>query len=189
MLKKIGIISSDVDGIFNNYPQCWLDYLATKCGTKYSTVDEAKKNELSYRDYKDEYRNSYYKAHLPVNIHNRDIINVLSKVYDVAIVTSRPIMDSRYPNLYLNTKNWLQENDIQFCTFKFKDKDASFVDDASGLLFHIDDDPQYAKVVSSKGVKVYLLKNQNWDFSSIDNDRNIILINKLDDILTYESIF
>lgn len=181
--------SCDVDGIFNNYPHCWLDYLCLRCGTRYSTVDEAKRNESLYRKYKDEYRNSDYKASLPINIHNRDVVNLFTTKCELTIVTSRPILDDKYPNLFLNTKNWLIRNNINFSNYTFKDNQASFIDTIPGLLFHIDDDPQYAKIVASKGIKVYLLYNENWDFSSVDSEDNIIVIKDLTDILKHEPIF
>ena len=182
--------SCDIDGILNDYPLCWLRYLAEKCGTLYETVSLAKQYEKEYRQYKDDYRNSLYKASLPVWRKNRDVINLISsRGFNPIIVTSRPILDNKYPDLYSRTLQWLKNNNICFSDFDYKDPDACFIDKYPQIRFHIDDDPLYAKKLSQKGVKVYLLRNENWDFSAVVSDENIVIIDKLDEILNYESIF
>lgn len=188
MNTRISSFSCDVDGVLNDYPLCWLRFLAEKCGTLYETVELAKKREDNYRIYKDEYRNSSYKANLPILRKNRDVINCLtSKGLNNIIVTSRPIKESKYPFLYERTFQWLNKNEVNFKYFDFKDPDANYLDRYPNILFHIDDDPQYALIVAAKNVKVYLLKNDNWDFSSVPTD-NIQIINDLNEILEYESI-
>lgn len=182
-------ISCDIDGILNTYPQCWLDYLAEKCGVRYQSVPEAKTRESKYRMFKDEYRNSDYKAHLPMIQHNRDVINRMAcSGHDIVMVTSRPILESSYPNLFKNTKQWLEDNGVNFCNFDYKDKNAKFLDKYEGVDFHIDDDPAYAGKVAEKGYKVFLLRNDNWDFSQMSGSGNIIIINDLNEIFSYETI-
>lgn len=189
-MEEIRQFSCDLDGILNNYPQCWLIYLADRCGTLYETVSLAKQNEIGYKQFKDEYRNSSYKATLPVLRKNRDSINsIISKGFQPVMVTSRPILDKKYPNLYKRTLEWLINSGVHFSSFEYKDPDACFIDKYPQIRFHIDDDPLYAKKLSQKGVKVYLLRNENWDFSAVVSDENIVIIDKLDEILNYESIF
>ncbi len=179
--------SCDIDGILNDYPLCWLSYLAEKCGTLYESVSLAKQYEKNYRRYKDDYRNSLYKANLPVWRKNRDVINMItSSGLDAIIVTSRPILNSRYPDLYGRTFQWLKNNNINFSDFEFKDPNACFLDKYPEIKFHIDDDPAYALKVAQKGIKVYLLKNDNWEFGNISNENGIIIINSLNEILKYE---
>lgn len=193
MCIKKDFFSCDVDGIMNDYPLCWLRYLADKCGTLYETVNLAKDGEKNYRQYKDEYRNSSYKANLPVHRSNRDVINsIIAKGFEPVMVTSRPINDNNYPLLYNNTISWLKRNNIIFKFFDFKDPNALFLEKYPRIKFHIDDDPAYAIKVAYKGVKVYLLKNENWDFSILLNTECphlIKVINNLDEILRYESLF
>ena len=179
--------SCDIDGILNDYPQCWLIYLAERCGTLYETVKLAKEGEPDYRKYKDEYRNSSYKANLPIHRANRDIINtIISTGLEPVMVTSRPIHDAKYPCLYDNTYNWLKKNGVKFEQFDYKDPAAAFLDKYGEIKFHIDDDPVYAIKVASKGVKVYLIHNDNWDFSVIQGHPNVTIIKDLKEIFKYE---
>ena len=190
MDQTLHSFSCDVDGILNDYPLCWLRYLADKCGTLYETVSLAKQNEINYKHYKDEYRNSSFKANLPVLRRNRDTIRkIISRGYNPIMVTSRPILDDKYPGLFDRTLQWLKKTELPFSEFKYKDPAASFLDSCHKIHFHIDDDPIYAKIVALKGVKVFLLRNDNWDFSIIKESKNIIIINDLMEILEDESIF
>lgn len=164
--------------------------MAEKCGTLYETVELAKEGESEYRRYKDEYRNSSYKANLPMNKDNRDVINkIISTGLEPIMVTSRPILDIKYPSLFNNTYKWLKKNDIQFELLDYKDPNAAFVDKYEYIRFHIDDDPGYAIKVAAKGVRVYLLYNNNWDFSKAYNKKNVIVIKGLNEILQYEQSF
>ena len=184
--------SCDVDGIINDYPLCWLRYLADKTGVLYETVSLAKRYEKEYRRIKEEYRKSTYKANLPVMRKNRDVLcQIISNGLVPVMVTSRPIFDSKYPDLYNSTLKWLQNSGIVFSQFDFKDPDANFLERNKQISFHIDDDPLYALKVAEKRVKVYLLKNDNWDFSCLFGNTNsdrIVVVNNLEDILRYESI-
>lgn len=184
--------SCDVDGVLNDYPLCWLRYLAEKCGILYETVSLAKENEKDYGKYKDEYRNSSYKANLPIWRVNRDALcKIITNGYTPVMVTSRPILDEKYPDLYDRTYQWLKKNGINFNQFDYKDPQAEFLERNHLISFHIDDDPAYAMKVAEKGVKVYLLRNHNWDFSCMSSSEyvnNIFIINNLDEILNYESI-
>ena len=181
--------SCDIDGILNDYPLCWLRYLAEKCGTLYETVSLAKQGEANYRRYKDEYRNSLYKANLPVHRRNRDVINSIITIgFEPIIVTSRPILDMKYPGLYDRTQQWLKNSGLKFSNFEYKDPLAAYLDKYR-VYFHIDDDPAYAVKVAEKGIKVYLLKNDNWDFSVVKENDKIVVINDLKEILGYEQSF
>lgn len=185
--EVLSLFSCDVDGILNDYPRCWLKYLAEKCGTLYDSVNLAKKYEGEYRRYKDEYRNSSYKANLPVHKKNRDAINsIIAHGYEPLLVTSRPIFDEKYPQLLENTIKWLRNGEVKFDKFEYKDPKAAFLEKYPNVKFHIDDDPNYALKIAEKGVKVYLLQNDNWDFSIIDKRENIQIVRNLEEILNYE---
>ena len=107
-------ITCDIDGVLTYYPDCWLEYLYDKCGKQYRTVEEARIYESNYSVYKDMYRKSDYKATLPINLINKNAINRLSKNYNIVFVTSRPIHDKKYPNLYNITYSWLKDNGLIF---------------------------------------------------------------------------
>lgn len=91
--KERKIVTCDIDGVLTDYPACWLAYLAEQCGIHYSTTLEAKKHEKRYSVFKDKYRESEYKASLPINERNRDALIQLSKEYEIIFTTSRPIYD------------------------------------------------------------------------------------------------
>ena len=139
--EVLSLFSCDVDGILNDYPRCWLKYLAEKCGTLYDSVN---------------------------------------------LVTSRPIFDEKYPQLLENTIKWLRNGEVKFDKFEYKDPKAAFLEKYPNVKFHIDDDPNYALKIAEKGVKVYLLQNDNWDFSIIDKRENIQIVRNLEEILNYE---
>ena len=176
----------DVDGILNDYPLCWLRYLESKCGHFYNSVKTAKAHEKDYKQYKDMYRNSSYKANLPVKTVNRDTINaIINKGNEAIMVTSRPIFDNKYPSLYDNTYKWLINSRLSFSHLEYKDPYGYFLKKYSNINFHIDDDPIYAKIVANSGVRCFLLKNDNWDFSEINKMKNIVIVDNLNEILDY----
>lgn len=161
------VITCDIDGILTDYPKCWLNYLKDNCGTLYNTVAEAKMREPKYKMYKDMYRESEYKANLPMNEHNKEVLKCLSENYDIIFATSRPINDGRYPHLKDNTYNWLRKNGLNFKELVFKDIEATFLNDKN-IAFHIDDEMKYAEAVSKKmstkqmyGGRVYLLTDNS----------------------------
>lgn len=143
------VITCDIDGILTDYPKCWLNYLKDKCGTLYRTVAEAKKYEPEYKMYKDMYRESEYKANLPMNEHNKEVLKRLSNTYDIIFATSRPINDERYPHLKDNTYNWLKKNGLNFKELVFKDLEVNFLNNRN-IAFHIDDEMKYAEAVNTK---------------------------------------
>lgn len=184
------IITCDIDGILTDYPNCWLEYLEEKCGTLYNSTQEAKASESKYSLYKDMYRESEYKANLPMNEHNKDILNKLSQKYDIVFTTSRPINNKdKYPNLYENTFNWLKNNGLRFKELRFKDINGDFLNDID-ISFHIDDEAEYANSVSKKlkekknnlkgGIpKVYCLTVADC-IEELDND--VIIIKDIEEI-------
>ena len=153
------IISCDIDGILTDYPNCWLSFLEKKCGTLYSSTSQAKENEEDYAYYKDLYRESDFKASLPMIEYNRQALIRLGKCYDIIFTTSRPIDDERYNHLRENTYNWLLGNGLIFKDLIFKDNKAKFLKDLD-ISFHIDDEVKYANSVL-RGIKRYHYDNSN----------------------------
>lgn len=151
------LISCDIDGILNFYPECWLDYLAQRCGTRYATVYEAKNYEPLYKEYKNDYRRSDFKGNLVVRPEGRQLLHTLfEKGYSIIFATSRPINNPLYPDLYNLTRNWLVKNNLPFDVLLFKDSSVEFIDMYPDIEFHIEDEMKYAQAVAEKGVPVYL---------------------------------
>ena len=133
-------ISCDIDGILNNYPECWLDYLADRCGVHYPNVHEAKNSEPFYKEYKNDYRRSEFKANLPVDPTGAALVHGLAeRGYSIIMATSRPLTHPSYPALYDLTRNWLLKNDIPFDTLLFKNSSVDFLDLYPDVELHIED--------------------------------------------------
>lgn len=182
------IITCDIDGVLTDYPKCWLEFLQEKCGTLYDSTIEAKEKEPNYSHYKDLYRESNYKAALPILEHNKLALNQLAEKYDVLFVTSRPINDEKYPHLKENTYNWLKSNGLKFKDLIFKDDDADFLENLN-FAFHIDDEVKYANSVARRIKsnndtygKVYLLNSiESLNLESVED--NVIIVKNIGEIV------
>ncbi|WP_071134462.1 HAD family hydrolase [Millionella massiliensis] len=175
------IISCDIDGILNYYPECWLDYLAQRCGTRYTTVHEAKNYEPLYKEYKADYRRSDFKGNLPVRTEGADLLHALvDRGYSIIFATSRPINNPLYPDLYNLTRGWLLKNNLPFEVLLFKDSSVEFIDLYPDIEFHIEVEMKYAQAVAEKGIPVYLyskhLKTGEYATSGITLVDNLLTI-------------
>lgn len=171
MRKKVSI---DIDGIFNDYPVCWLNYIKLTRGISYSSKEVARKElgEKVYSEIKDSYRTSEYKANLPVSEEARHFCRSLyERNYEIIIATSRPINNSKYPHLFELTRRWLEKNDIPFDDLRYKARSEEFIAPLKkDLFFHIEDELEYAEFFASHGVKTFLyLKDQELRTHSGDN--------------------
>ena len=181
------IVTCDIDGVLTDYPKCWLEFLQEKCGTLYNSTSEAKKKEPNYSHYKDLYRESNYKATLPIIESNKHALNQLAEIYDIIVVTSRPINNEKYPHLKENTYKWLKGNGLKFKDLRFKDENADFLEDLN-FAFHIDDEVKYVNSVSKRlknntcDGKVYLLKSDNSiNFELLESD--VIIVKNVQEIV------
>ena len=187
-MKKI--VTCDIDGVLTDYPMCWLKFLQKKCGTLYNSTDEAKEKEPNYSHYKDLYRESNYKATLPIIESNKQALNKLVEKYDIIFVTSRPLNNEKYPLLKENTCNWLRDNGLKFKDLIFKDESAKFLEQLN-FAFHIDDEEKYANSVAkwiknnpmnNRDSKVYLLKSSiSSNLKSIED--NVIIVKNIQEII------
>lgn len=177
-------ISCDIDGILNNYPECWLDYLADRCGVRYPNVHEAKNSETFYKEYKNDYRRSEFKANLPVDPTGAALVHGLAeRGYSIIMATSRPLTHPSYPALYDLTRNWLLKNDIPFDTLLFKNSSADFLDLYPDVELHIEDELKYAQAVAGRGIPVYLYAKHLKPGERVIE--GITLVDNLFDILEY----
>lgn len=186
------IITCDIDGVLTDYPKCWLEFLQDICGTLYNSTNEAKEKEPNYSYYKDLYRESNYKATLPIINYNKEALNKLAEKFDIIFVTSRPINSEKYPNLKENTYNWLKNNGLIFKDLRFKDENAKFLDDMD-ITFHIDDEVKYVNSIAKKiknnsddfnDADVFLLNpNNSLDLESLDE--SVIVVRNIPEILEY----
>jgi len=106
--------SFDIDGVLNDYPNVWLDYIYKKTGKKYISKQDAKKYLGSlYLSIKNDYRRSDYKYQVPIRLEAKCLISRLRENGDKIIIsTTRPFSDFDF--MKDRTKNWLDNNNIQY---------------------------------------------------------------------------
>tara|TARA_Y100000741_G_scaffold356830_1_gene333958 strand:- start:514 stop:1050 length:537 start_codon:yes stop_codon:yes gene_type:complete len=131
--------SLDIDGPISTYPQCWIDYININTKSNFKSKIEAKENIGidKYKELKHSYRLSDYKADLPINDNIYIVIENLQKLnYKILLMTSRPF--KFYPELFKNTKNWLERNNISFD--HLLQKSENNIKKFPGIKFHLDDE-------------------------------------------------
>ncbi|MCR6642017.1 MAG: hypothetical protein NVV82_24280 [Sporocytophaga sp.] len=176
MCKKISI---DIDGIFNDYPHCWVKFINLTIGTNFLNKEEARKSvgEQEYERIKSLYRISEYKANLDVSDEARSFCSYLAdKGYEIIIATSRPLKSPKYPGLYDLTFNWLKKNGVPFSSLIFKERTETFLKEVAGVLYHIEDELEYADFFARNGITTFLY----------DKSRRVNNV-ELDNIIVFES--
>lgn len=167
--KKLKTVSFDIDGILNNYPKCFLDYVNASKKIKFRSIDHIKKSSLkNYKKLKDSYRKSNYKYNLYISKKLVNIINKFSLHYTVLIITTRPF--TKYKKMYRKTFLWLKKNNIK--NFKLCSKKKSIFK-KNKVLLHIDDKEEDINTIYNKNT-LYFLTSKN----VIKKRRNIIVLKK-----------
>lgn len=174
-------ISFDIDGIMNNYPICWVDYVNDQLSSHYSSKEEVKLSigEEKYKLLKDKYRNSEYKAELEFNVKAKELADIfLQHDFKIIIATSRPFNNPKYKNLKKNTLKWLNNNNFHYDIFVDKVAELDTMDLYDNIVLHIDDEIKYAKMFSDKGVRSIVLNN-----NANSDDIHISHVSSLDEII------
>ena len=187
--KKICYL--DIDGVLNNYPECWLEFIRMKLLPKDSRTEyilgdlNRAKHNIPYQEYKDlkwEYRESGYKETIPPNPDASRLTSDLRKLgYHIVIITSRPVKE--HPSLFKQTINWLQKNKIEFDDLIFdEDKHIAVLKRYPHLIFGCEDHRYYANLVASWGYDMYLINNR---YNSGEILPNVHRIDRLIEILEW----
>jgi len=166
-LREKEVILFDIDGVLNNYPDCYLDWLRDRKGIDFKTMEELKsKIDLkTYEQLKQEYRLSGEKRKQPVNKNTVKLMKKLKKQNETIILfTNRPV--TKYKIIFSDTLAWLKKNKIPFDAIYWSDFNQK--DDIYKLKFKIkyivEDNLDNAKNFNHEGYKVYLInKNHNQD--------------------------
>lgn len=120
-MKKVML---DIDGVLNNYPQTFIDYVNDYYNLEFKSLEEIKEN-LDYKDFreiKDNYKFSNYKHDAPLKEGVIELINYFkSKNYLIYIITSRDLFEKNQLDL---TLNWLKKNKINY-DFIYQAEDKS----------------------------------------------------------------
>ena len=177
MDMKQRIWSFDTDGVLNNYPAVWLEFIALCTGKIFPSVDVAKGALFErYNQLKHEYRLSDFKYSVPVNHEAKETIALLKQRGDtVYISTSRPLGD--YPDMRQRTMEWLKKSGIQFDGFLEKNGHGL---KEKGCMVHIDDEPDAIKVLYDQGIRCILYQrgqaiNQTFSFAPMIGDLRELL--------------
>jgi len=138
----------DIDGVLNSYPQCWIDFVNSKTGSEFHSLEEMK-NALVYSVYsnlKHMYRSSGYKRHLPIRENVVEKLRILHGRVNIVIFTSRPV--DLYPNLLADTVGWLNDNNIPYDQLLFKKREIPYWIEKYQPFLVVEDDPEYIELYS-----------------------------------------
>lgn len=104
----------DIDGVLNNYPQTFIDFINDSFATDFKTLKEIKQTIPydKYKELKEAYRMSAYKNNASPKEGAKELLEYLhSKRYLIYIITARPLF--KY-NLLENTILWLRACDLYY---------------------------------------------------------------------------
>jgi hypothetical protein len=187
-LREKEVVLFDIDGVINNYPKCFLDWISKEKRVVFRSIEEAKsKLDLkTYENLKTEYRLSGAKRTQPLNIQTVKLMIKLKEQGETIILfTNRPVL--KYKIIYSDTLYWLKNNRIPFDAIYWSDFNQK--EDIYKLKFKIkfivEDDINNAKNLNHEGYKVYLINNK---VNSKIKHKNKLLV-RIDDpliILKYE---
>jgi len=164
-------VSLDIDGTISDYPIHWLNYIRSKTGLNFLTVNAAKISLglAKYNQIKNLYRESEDKYSIPVRDHLRilatDVYKTGGKVY---INSRRPFAD--YPSMLNLTRQWLISNNLPFESIQTKsDLNLS----RQNIMYHFDDEiSECYRLQKVNSIKKFFLISPSCDISNF-NDKII----------------
>jgi len=186
--KEKKICYFDIDGVLNDYPECWLRFLREKWDR--TELPDRKIRDLNYvkeqvpyqlyRNSKWEYRESGYKTTIPPTTSASELTYNLHQMrYHIVIITARPVKE--HPSLFKQTVDWLQKNSIEFDDLIFDgDKHIAVLKRYPHLKFGVEDHRYYANLVASWGYHMYLLDSK---YNQGEIHKNVTRIKSLVEIL------
>lgn len=177
-------VTLDIDGVLNDYPDCWLEYISLQKNKRYQTIEEAKADlgPDTYAEIKNSYRSSGYKSKLQVKAFASDFTKVLKdKGYRIIVATSRPFHS--YPELEKLTFDWLVNNNILFDSLQRKN-DQLLVNYPQ-VAFHVDDELDHVIFYLEKNVNVFIVKRKDIQYADYEKYSSLRFVDQLKDILAY----
>lgn len=182
--KAEKICAFDIDGVLNNYPVCWVNWVNKKLDAGYADINDLKEH-LSYDQYrklKREYRESGVKENLVPAEGARRITNALRRRgYKIIVVTARPAQE--IPSLFGQTIRWLDKNKIAYDHIEFgqKNKRGKLVEDFPNIKFIVEDNSYLANQMAKWGYKVFLMDSRY--NRKLKTEKGVIRIEGLEQIL------
>lgn len=177
----------DIDGVLNEYPKCWVDFVNLMTGSQFVNLNEMK-NTLTYTQYKNLkhlYRSSGYKEDLPVRFGAINLTRTLKRAgFGNILVTSRPF--DKYPDLRMQTKRWLEKGQLVYDDLLYSGKKhLEIITQYPDIKFMVEDNRAFANDIARCGYRVYLLSNE---YNRGDVHENIVRINSLEEIIVEEDL-
>jgi len=162
--SQLTVWSFDIDGVFNDYPMVWLDFIFQETNRRFESKDQAR--DFLGEDYwiiKEKYRMSDFKYQVPINPDAQYLTSALKNRGDkIIIATSRPF--NRYPFMRDRTISWLNSKSILFDSLIRKDDLYK-----EHFDIHIDDElKDILQVKSFAKSKKYILLSSGENASEID---------------------
>ena len=166
---NLKIISFDIDGVINNYPICFVDYVNHFFSKEFKNITEIKVTG-NYPYYKDLYRKSEYKFNIDVDITVKNLILELYPNFKIKIFTRRPF--HKYEHMFHATLNWLKKNQINHDGLFYKNIENFNMEN---VLIHIDDEEEHVHIIKNKFTKFIIINNGiNIDnFFYLDNKKEL----------------
>ena len=156
------ICALDIDGVLNNYPKCWVQFVNEKEGADFKTLNDMKDNLVysKYKQLKDDYRSSGYKRYIPTREGAAYFTRQLRTLgYQIIIITSRPF--EKYPQLREDTLYWLKNNGFEFdVLLHSKYKHMDIIAEYPTMEFMVEDNRDFAISIARLGYKVFLMDNE-----------------------------
>jgi len=147
--KKVCVI--DIDGVLNNYPQCFYDWVGGKFDLSLHEL-----TATAHASFKEKYRLSGAKRLQKVNLESKEALKLLKKQgYTVVLLTKRPYQYVR--RIVSDTLWWLDKNDIPYdYIFWSQGKPKAFIlDKITDMRFAVDDSFDSCAEFHEAGVKTY----------------------------------
>ena len=160
------IVLCDIDGVLANYYEGFTRWIYRNRPTLEVPVERCWLNakalgvhEQVWQELKHAFRTSRGKVNLPVYDGAKEFLDACRKKgYKIVLLTSRPI--DRYPNLYQETLEWLQNNDLPYDFVWWAiDKGEKILSQNIGgrIKFALDDDPKYVARYKELGIPCHFI--------------------------------
>jgi len=171
-MKICGI---DIDGVLNDYPQTWINFVNSKLNQNFASLAEMK-SKLPYQTYvelKELYRlNGVKKTFIP----RKGAVEFTKKLkknnYAIVLFTTRPM--TTYPTLLKQTIEWLIEKSFEKDVLIFGKTDIPW----GAFDFVVEDELDVANKIAEK-CRVYLIDNEH---NKGKTNKNVKRIKEFDDI-------
>lgn len=173
----------DIDGVLAQFPQYFIKCFNEEYHTDYKRYDDI---PVEIRNvYKEYYRASGKKAEIPLLSGAKEFLDQLKqRNYTIILFTNRPVY--LYKNIAYDTTKWATINNLSYDAILFaEDKMLDVIKkfNVSNIKLYVEDNISNANNVNKLGIRTFLLKNELNQNDLHKTSENLILVDKLDDVL------